>query len=331
MTSTRRILFNALSFVPGVGALPPVKARLRSRVVGAVASSSARYCYSVWMRHLVLAAERGVDTDFRVVAELGPGASLGIGLAALLCGCERYEGFDVVRHAAAARNREILDELIALLRARAPIPDEREFPGVRPTLHSYAFPHEALSEARLARSLSPARIAAIRASLDSLGAPDSAGAADSMIHYRVPWHEDSVIREASVDAVISQAVFEHIDDIGGAYRAIWRWLRPGGYASHTIDFRSHGWTREWDGHWSCSDLTWRLIRGRDVWSINREPCSTHRALLLASGFRIIGEQLARTPATQSRARLAGRFRAMTEDDRSISGAFFQTIKTAVAS
>ena len=55
-------------------------------------TESARYCYSVWLRHLCLAQSADPRLGVpRVVAELGPGDSIGIGLAALLSGVEKYE------------------------------------------------------------------------------------------------------------------------------------------------------------------------------------------------------------------------------------------------
>ncbi|MGH8298541.1 MAG: methyltransferase domain-containing protein [Steroidobacteraceae bacterium] len=319
MTSARRVAFNLVTFIPGVGSLAPVQARLRKRV-SAKATSSARYCYAVWMRHLGKAAEHGLNADPRVVAELGPGASLGVGLAALLCGAERYYAFDVVCHAAAAQNRPVFEGLVRLLEARAPIPDIAEVPEVWPPLASYAFPHAVLTPERLARSLAPERLERIRRSLEQLDAPGS------MIQYRAPWTDSGLIEDEAVDLVLSQAVFEHIDDLSGAYRTMRRWLRPGGFASHTIDFRSHDSSRRWDGHWGYSDLAWRIIRGRDVWSINRQPCSTHRRLLAENGFRIVGEQLLRAQATLAPRSLAPRFRALTDEDRTVSCAYFLCVK-----
>ena len=321
MTSARRVAFNLLTFIPGVGALSPVQERLRARSIGAEATGSARYCYAVWMRHLGKAAEHGWSIDPEVVAELGPGASLGIGVAALLSGAERYYAFDVVRHAAAARNQSVFEELVRLFEARAPIPDGAEMPGVRPSLTSYAFPQDVLTPERMARSLDPQRLRRIRRSLEQIDAPDS------MIQYRVPWTDNGTIEDNAVDLVLSQAVFEHIDDLQGAYGTMRRWLRPGGVASHTIDFRSHGWSSRWDGHWAYSDVAWRLIRGRDVWSINREPCSTHRRLLAQNGLRIVGEQLASARSTVARRRLAPRFRGLTEEDRTATGAYFLCVKS----
>ena len=53
MIRKRRVLLNALTFVPGVTALPPVKRILQRRVTGTGGTDSARYCYSVWLRQLV--------------------------------------------------------------------------------------------------------------------------------------------------------------------------------------------------------------------------------------------------------------------------------------
>ncbi|HEY1283624.1 MAG TPA: methyltransferase domain-containing protein [Steroidobacteraceae bacterium] len=321
MANARRVLFNLLTFVPGALSLPGVQARLRKRSIGAVASSSARYCYSVWLRHLRMAADTGLATRARAVAELGPGASLGVGLAALLCGADEYHAFDVVQHTESERNLRVLEELIELYRARTAIPEDREFPQLRPQLKSYAFPHDVLDEATLSVALAPERIQRIRHSLRNVGS------ATSMIRYQAPWTDESVVQENSVDVVFSQAVLEHVDDLTGAYHAMWRWLKPGGFMSHTIDFRSHGWSTRWDGHWGYSELAWRLIRGRDVWSINREPYSTHRRLIEAQGFRLVSEQRTRCPAATARSSLAPRFRDMPEEDRATRGVFVQAVKS----
>lgn len=329
MTSARRVALNLATFIPGISSLPPVQERLRRRTAVAQETASARYCYAIWMRHLAKAAEYGWNIDPRVVAELGPGASLGVGLAALLCGAERYYAFDLERHAAAARNRDVFKDLVKLFAARAPIPDAAELPEVWPTLTGYAFPDAVLTSERLARSLAPERIERIRRSLERLDAPDSM-MSGSMIQYRAPWTDGGVVEDDAVDLVLSQAVFEHIDDLQGAYRTMRRWLRPGGLGSHTIDFRSHDTSRRWDGHWGYSDLEWRIIRGRDPWSINREPCSTHRRLLAGNGFRLLGEQLARAPATLAPRRLASRFRGLSEEDRTVHCAYLLCIKQPTA-
>jgi hypothetical protein len=59
--------------------LPGTNRVLPSRGTGG--TTSARYCCSVWLRHISCAHENGLSTRPEVVAELGPGDSLGIGLA----------------------------------------------------------------------------------------------------------------------------------------------------------------------------------------------------------------------------------------------------------
>jgi hypothetical protein len=82
-------------------------------------TDSSRYCYSVWLRHLSIAHEVGLSTRPNSIAELGPGNSLGTGLAGLITGAQRYYAFDVVKHSKLEKNLKILDELGELFRAQA--------------------------------------------------------------------------------------------------------------------------------------------------------------------------------------------------------------------
>src|SRR5262245_35644000 len=78
-------------------------------------TTTAEYCYSVWLRHLLRARAVGVARDVpHTVAELGPGDSIGIGLAALLCGAEKYYALDVVRYSDLRTNLAIFDRLVQL-------------------------------------------------------------------------------------------------------------------------------------------------------------------------------------------------------------------------
>ena len=103
------------TFVPGVR-------RLANRRAGGPAS--ARYCYSVWLRHLVMAHKSGLSTQPAVVAELGPGDSLGVGLAALISVASQYFALDVKAHASDHRNLEVFDELANLFARQENVPDE---------------------------------------------------------------------------------------------------------------------------------------------------------------------------------------------------------------
>jgi hypothetical protein len=108
---TRRSVLGLATFIPGVS-------RLSDRATGG--TSTAFYCYSTWLRHRRFVVENGFAAP-GVVAEIGPGDSLGAGLAALLSGASRYHAFDIVDYAAMTTNLRILDELIELFHGRAPI------------------------------------------------------------------------------------------------------------------------------------------------------------------------------------------------------------------
>ncbi len=274
-------------------------------------TDSARYCYAVWMRHWVRATRaanrRGCP---RVVAELGPGDSLGIGLAALLSGAQRYVALDLVRYSAPAKNLQIFDELAQLLSARTPIPDASEFPFLYPRLDSYEFPASLGGAAP-----SPERLAAIRRSIEQ---PE---AANSLIRYQAPWTAAGVIEEASVDYIFSQAVLEHIDDLQGVYAAMWRWLKPGGLMTHQIDFKCHGKAAVWNGHWAYPEPIWKLIVGRRPYLLNRQPHSVHLALLRRQGFEILEDAVEHTASLLRREQLNPRLRGLTDEDLTTSGAF----------
>lgn len=306
--------------------IPAVEARIAKSTRG---TNSARYCYSVWLRHLVMAHEsglvRGDGPVPAVVAELGPGDSLGIGLAALLTGASRYVALDLVAYANSERNLAVLDELVTLLQARAPVPGTGEFPSVKPFLPSYEFPRRILSDDHLARALAPERVASIRGALSHV---DATG---GTIAYRAPWTDASVVERDSVDMLYSQAVLEHVDDLETAYPAMASWVKPGGFVSHEIAFSAHQLTPEWNGHWTISDPVWKLIRGKRPYLLNREPASTHIHLLKRSGLQIVDEVRVQVKSDIARARLARRFQYMHDDDLTTQAMFVQAIKPASSS
>src|SRR5262245_7538083 len=118
--------------------IPPLNA-LRKRRLATGGTNNPRYCYSVWLRHLVTLHRCGFDISGASIGELGPGESIGTGLAALLSGATSYVGLDVV--AFYPKNAlDIFEELVRLYRSKAGIPEDREFARVKPKLDSYEFP-----------------------------------------------------------------------------------------------------------------------------------------------------------------------------------------------
>lgn len=307
---TKAAVYGLCTFLPFLGPylLGPREAR-RKRGIGGTAS--ARYCYAVWLRHLIHAKKSGLSGIPETVAELGPGGSIGCGLAALLSGCSRYHALDAVNKVIVEGNLRVFEELVELFRKRSSIPDDQEFPEIYPSLETYEFPSSVLDEERLDKALDERRVQKIRDAI----------AGGGMITYRAPWSDPTLIQERSVDLIYSQAVLEHIDDLSGVYRCMALWLRPGGYVSHTIDFRSHGMSDAWNGHWAYSDLLWKVVRGRRPYLINREPCSTHMELMSECGLTVRSQIATQKPSAIDRADLARRFRDMLHSDLTTSHVF----------
>jgi len=286
-------------------------------------TDSARYCYSVWLRHLVLAASSGRLRAGvpRSVAELGPGDSVGIGIAALLSGAERYYALDLLPYSDLMRSRALLEELVGLFRARATIPGEDEFPALKPALADLSFPFALLRDDALRAALDPTRLASIGEAIDR------AADAPTLIVYQAPWNDPAVIRPSSVDFIFSQAVLEHVDDLEAVYAAMRTWLAPGGLMSHQVDFRSHRKADTWDGHWTYSDLAWKVVVGRRAFLLNREPYSRHLELLWRNGFEVVLDRPVRAESSLHRERLAPRFRVLSDLDRTTSGAYFLAVRS----
>ena len=209
MQYTRRLLTGVATFVPGL-------ANVTTRRTGG--TGSAVYCYVIWLRHLITAARHGLPCNPRVVAEIGPGDSLGTGLAALLSGASRYYAFDAVRHASSPRSLVVLDGLVDRYAARAAIPEQEL--GIRPVLDSPAFPHDILGDERLVVALEPARVERIRRALTRIG-EDQQGI---LIAYEPSGITARAEPREDVDLIVSQSALEHVDDLAGAYAAMYRWL-----------------------------------------------------------------------------------------------------------
>jgi SAM-dependent methyltransferase len=302
------LIYGIVTFMPGAN---------RYLAKGTGGTDSARYCYSVWLRHLVMAKSNELNPYPKIVAELGPGDSLGIGFATLLSGCEKYLAFDVVKHANTERNVKIFDELVSLFSKREPIPGEDEFPKVKPYLNNYEFPSDILDEKRLKNTLDQSRVEKIR--------NDVIHQSNDFIQYKVPWDSASVVEKQSVDMIYSQAVLEHVDDLKSVYKAMRLWLKPKGYISHQIDFKCHGTADEWNGHWAYSDFMWKLIRGRRPYLLNREPLSKHIAIMREEGFDVVCLKKVKAKSNLTKNDLSQRFKFISEEDITTSGAFIQAV------
>lgn len=283
-------------------------------------SVNARYCYSVWMRHIILGHRNHLFRSYpKVVAELGPGDSLGIGITALISGVEKYSAFDVVNYTSVMKNLEIFEELVQLFKNKSRIPDNKEFPRIKPFLEDYEFPEDIFSDEMIKVATAKARLDAIRRNIEQVDKAE-------FITFQVPWYNCQVNTESQVDMIYTQAVLEHVEDLETTYSAMKLWLKKGGFISHQIDFKSHGLAKEWNGHWRYPNFVWKIILGRRLYLINRKPCSVHLKLLEKNNFELKVEQKVKLRSKYKKTELAKEFRDISDEDLETAGQFFQAVK-----
>ena len=279
-------------------------------------STSAAYCYSVWLRHLTYLAKTLPDFSFGTIAEIGPGDSIGVGIAALLTGCSTYYGLDAQQYASRSRDIKVFKDLIQLYVQQNDVPHGEGFEKIKPFLDSYAFPIEILSDQIMSEQLSRDRMEAIEKALH--GEPTT----DIGVYYRSEYNRDSLM-ENSCDLIVSQAVLEHVMNIDELYNWMANWLKKGGVISHQIDFKSHGTALDWNGHWTYNENQWVIARNPKTFrNLNRWPFSAHVWAIEAAGFEILFTKRVETPSSIKRRHLARRWQqSVTDEDLKTSGAY----------
>lgn len=300
-----------LTWIPGVAPL----SISRNRTAGG-GTASAAYCYGVWMKHLALACSRGMAEVPRSVLELGPGASLGTGLAALLSGAERYIAVDAVRHLRNDANVAAFWELVQLFRNRAPRPTAG-FPPFDQYLDERLFASDILTDARLKAALAPARLERIAAAVAAVGDERHGG----IVRYHT-WSTLQPIARGDVDFVFSHVVLNHIEDLDALFAHCARWVRPGGWMTHQVDFTSLNTTDEWNGHRGYGELAWKIIAGRRPYFVSREPPSSYVDLLRRHGFEVVDLIRGTREGGITRSQLAPRWQGISDEDLATQTAFF---------
>lgn len=282
-------------------------------------SNQARYCYAVWLRHLVMAERYGLNTDPRVIVELGPGDALGIGLCGMLCGADALYALDAFPYATIDHTLAVLDGLTVLLRRRATIPSAHEYPEVEPSVGSTDFPSSILTDHRLDRALDVERQRKLRAAITAgMDGSDHGGVS---VRYQAPWRDASIVNEDAADIVISQAVMEHVRDLESSYAAMARWLAPKGHLSHQIDFRSHDTSPDLNGQWIYPEPVWRQLENEKVYRwINRQPCSTHLALVERNGLQPVATVRVESSDGIRRKHVSSQWRHLSDSDLNCCGA-----------
>ena len=292
--------------------LKPLLGGLATRIVPSVAGIMAQrnqprvtadYYYTVWLRHVSTAAHFKRWNAPQTVLEMGPGNALGTGMAALLSGVQKYIAYDATTLLKQNFDAQLFQDLATLFR------HQKDFAKTDRIMPSTSFPSEVFPGEQLAQSLSAQSGERIRQSIQQGN--------DLICYLNTP----TSLPDNSVDYLFSHSVLEHVEALEPLYRAMWRWLRPGGVMTHSIDFSSHGTSKEWNGHWTVPDFVWQLMRGKRSYFLNREPASTHRTLLEQHGFEIAAFHLSPLASALTRDDLATRFRQLSESDLTTVSAF----------
>jgi hypothetical protein len=290
-------------FIKGAASFVVPQLRTTAHRVKDFSSEDAAFCYSVFLRHYSHAAPHFKHSVPDVVAELGPGTSFGVGLCALICGAELYYALDFADHTNPTINLRVFDALVEMFRERRPLSRNDT---IFPVPAAWEYPSDLVMS-------NDDRLEAIR--------EDVVKRSNKFIRVAAPW-SNVQIPGGTIDWLWSHAVLEHVDDLEHTWKSCASWLARDGVMTHSIDYQCHSLTKHWDGHWSITDLAWKILRGRRPYLINRMPHSAQMDFAKRNGLKIAAE-LVYTSQPDIRARyLAPRFRsAMTAKDRETALAF----------
>lgn len=308
VTALKPFAKGILSWIPGL------QSAIYDRTGGG-GTACAEYCYGVWIKHLALLSRHGMRAMPRTVLELGPGSSVGTGIAALLSGAESYVGIDAKRHLHDGTNGRVFHELVRLFERRAQRPT-RGWPDFDDCLDARLFPGHILTEESLGVSLAPERVARLA---ECMGRPDLSSEG-SPIRYGT-WDDPVAPGANELDLVFSHVVLCHVEDLDALYSRCARMLKPGAWMSHQTDFSSLETTPDWNGHRRYGEFAWKIIQGRRPYFVNREPLATHLELLEQHGFDVVVVHRGKRAGGIKREQLAPRWRGISDDDLGTWGAF----------
>lgn len=275
----------------------------------------ARYFYSVWMRHIVLANQSGLNVRPKTIFEIGSGELCGCGVVALLLGADKYYAADLGVFYRMNETLEMLELTNRMLLNRERIPDDSEFPLLKPKLENYDFPSALYDEDYLKNCLDSANILSIEKSIKDINS--------GRLHFLDSKDFPFENKVDLIDMVISQAVLEYIEDLEPFFEFVLHNMNPKGFMSHQIDLTSHSTSNIWNGHYYYSNLEWYLIKGGYSSFITRRPLSNYKKIILEGGFKIVNEVLVKDETGLSYSDLKKTSFPINEDDLRTRSFFFQ--------
>ncbi len=249
----------------------------------------------------------------RVIAELGPGSSLGFGIAALIAGADRYYALDLTKRFSCKETLETFDQLVVLFQRRAPIPNDGWCARIFPFVDDLVCPDDIIGGEELSAVLTTDRLSRLRRELTQQSG--------NAIQFIAPWQERVTEVIGKVDWIVSNSVLEHVDDLDSTYRAFASWSKSGTVMCHSIDYSSHTLTTIWNEHWRIGDTLWKLLRGKRHYLINRVPNERHLRYLARYKFKLIAQQKLRRVDGLIREEFSERFRNIHAEDSATHLAF----------
>ncbi len=255
----------------------PLAKRVLSKK-GTGGTNSAEYCKKIWNNHKKSLIKTGVSFPIRSLGEIGPGDSLGVGFEALLEGTDSYVALDAIAHADISNNYQVFNDLKELYVQNNPEgPDDKKVNTI------------------------------IDEVLGKVKAP-------KYIKYSVPWWEEQVVEEESLDLIISNAVMEHVDDLQQTYKTMYKWLVPGGYCSHIIDYGAHEFSIDWYKHLYYNNMFWKFLLHGRKYSINRLSHSFQVEAMQKAGFEILLNERMKDKNVAERNKVNSRIRSLFSDE-----------------
>jgi SAM-dependent methyltransferase len=280
-------------------------------------SATPEASYRVWMKHLSLLHNMTGCGVPSVVAELGPGDTLGTGVAALFSGAQRYVGIDVLPFARSGPTLEVARGLRDLFSIRARVV-VKGWPDFTEYLDNAGFLSSVLTDEILAHALAEERASAILSELSDVVASTERSTCQ-FINYSAPYSNSS-IPDDSIDLFYSHSVLEHVENLPAALSLMHASLKSKGLMSHQFDLRSHNITRSWDGHREFGNNSWKIVVGKRPFLLNRLSYSKVLEEIERAGFRILDARRLFDKPTLDRSQLCREWQSASDEDlRTISG------------
>ncbi len=260
------ILKGAISFLPGFRWIIEKK-RKKSRH----SAYNAEFCYALWLSSVRKFEEHRIITTFNRLGEIGTGGSLGVGICALLSGCNLFYALEIEQEFDIEQNLNLLEKLIKLFREKEPI---NIYSQLNIKTDNYNFPSDII----VPNFLNDDFIKQIRADIES----------DFKTNNRIVIVQDwERSKSLQLELIISRAVMEHVFSPSNVYKACFNHISPQGFMLHDIEFHSHGLSAKPNGHLDIPPFLWKIIFGKRKYFLNRFTMKEHLDIIRNLSFNVI--------------------------------------------